>query len=293
MLRGPLAQRRAMLERAADGGLDHVFMADHVSFYGGLGMDGLINAATIGALHESLSVYIGVYLLALRHPLPVARQLSSLCASAPGRVVLGVGVGGEDRHEIEVCGVDPSTRGRRTSEALVVLRGLADGEPFSHTGEFFVVQDAIVRPAPDPPVPIVIGGRSSAAVRRAALHGDGWLGVWCSPRRFEQVAREIADQAQAAGRGPRSWRNGMQIWLGIGDDRDAARERLAQRMEAMYRVPFERFEKYSPYGSAQEIADALAPYVEAGCREFNLMPVAESSEAGIDAVAQIKQLLTP
>jgi hypothetical protein len=56
-------------------------------------------------------------------------------------------------------------------------------------------------------------------------------------------------------------------------------------------VPFERFEKYSPYGTPEAVAEALAPYRDAGCRLFNLMPVAASTETGIAAVAEIKRLL--
>jgi hypothetical protein len=63
------------------------------------------------------------------------------------------------------------------------------------------------------------------------------------------------------------------VWLGVGADRARARERLARGMEAMYRTPFERFERYSPYGTPAEVADFLAPYVEAGSRFFNLWPV--------------------
>src|SRR5499426_4817929 len=123
MVAGPLARRRELLERARRAGLDHVFVADHVSFHTGFGMDGLVRAASLAALEPELAVHVGVYLLALRHPVPVARQIATLCESAPGRLVLGVGVGGEDRHEVEVCGVDPATRGRRTDEALTVVRG--------------------------------------------------------------------------------------------------------------------------------------------------------------------------
>jgi len=62
-------------------------------------------------------------------------------------------------------------------------------------------------------------------------------------------------------------------------------------MQNFYQVPFERFEKYSPFGTAAEVAEYLAPYRDAGCRLFNIMPVAESEEAGIAAVAEIKQRL--
>lgn len=291
MLTGPLEQRRALLSRVADSGLDHVFVADHISFHTGMGMDGLIQVATVAALEPTLAVHVGVYLLALRHPAPVARQIATLCESAPGRLVLGVGVGGEDRHEIEICGIDPRTRGRRTNECLVVLRGLLSGAPFSHRGEFFELSDALIRPKPDPPVPIVIGGRSNAAVARTARLGDGWLGVWCSPARFAAVLQQIESEAQAAGRSDVAWRHGLQVWVGIDRERSRARERLAKRMEGMYRVPFERFEKYSPHGSADEIADALAPYVEAGCEDFNVMPVAASVEEGIEAIARVKERL--
>ncbi len=291
MLTGPLAGRRVLLERAATSGLDHVFVADHVSFHVGIGMDGLIQAATALALEERLRVVVGVYLLALRHPVPVARQIASLCESAPGRLTLGVGVGGEDRHEVEICGVDPRTRGRRTNESLAALRGLLSGEPTSFDGEFFRFEDAWIRPAPEPPVPLLVGGRSDAAVRRAARLGDGWLGVWCSARRFGAVVEELAAEAGRAGRDEPPRQHGLQVWTGFDADRDTARERLARAMQGFYQVPFERFERYSPYGTPAEVAGFLAPYVDAGCRLFNVMPVATSPEASIDAVAEVRERL--
>ena len=291
MLTGDHARRRALLGRAEDGGLDHVFMADHVSFHTGLGMDGLIQAAIAASLAPRLSVYVGVYLLALRHPTPVARQLASLAESAPGRLILGVGVGGEDRHEIEVCGVDPTSRGRRTDESLAVLRGLLSGEPTTFHGEFFDIDQALIVPAPDPAIPIVIGGRAEAALKRAARYGDGWLGIWSSAERYSATLEKIQALAAEVGRTDPPARNGIQLWIGIDADRARARERLAKVMTALYRIPYARFEKYSPYGTAAEVADFLAPYVAAGCREFNLMAVAEDTETGIDAVAEIRRRL--
>ncbi len=285
VLTGAHAQRRALLDRARAVALDHLFMADHVSFHTGAGMDGLIQATALTAMDPELTAYVGVYLLALRHPVPVARQIATLCESAPGRLVLGVGVGGEDRHEIEICGVDPRTRGRRTDESLVALRALLSGEAVSHECEFFAFEEAKILPAPTPPVPIVIGGRSDAAVRRAGRLGDGWLGVWCSSRRFADVIEQV--EAEGAEREV-AWRHGLQVWVGIDADRETARERLAKRMSGFYHVPYERFEKYSPYGAPAEIAEFLRPYAEAGCRDFNVMAVAASSEAAIDGVGEIR-----
>ena len=290
ILRAPHRERIRFIDSIVAGGIDHVFIADHVSFHVGTGMDGLVNAATLTALNPSLKVVVGVYLLALRHPVTVARQLATIAETAPGQLVFGVGVGGEDRNEIAMCGVDPRTRGRRTDESLHVLRQLLDGEPVTHSGEFFSFERAWIQPAPQPSIPILIGGRASAAMRRTALYGDGWLGIWCSPQRYAQALKEIADQAAEVGRAAPAY-NGIQLWIGIDDDAVHARARLAKGMERFYRIPFERFEKYSPYGTPAAIAEALARYRDAGCRVFNLMPVAPDPEMGIAAVAEIKRLL--
>lgn len=283
-------ERREHVARILDQGIDHVFMADHISFINGLGMDGLINAATLAAQDERLKVVVGVYLLALRHPLTVARQMATIAQSAPGQLILGVGVGGEDRNEIAMCGVDPATRGRRTDECLAVLNGVAGGEPFSFNGEFFQFERAIIKPAPEPAIPILVGGRVDASLERAARYGDGWLAVWVSPERFARATAQVDARAAELGR-PRPSRHGLQLWAGIDDDREVARARLAKAMENFYHVPFERFEKYSPYGTAAEVAEFLARYRDAGCELFNIMPIAATEAAGIDAVAEIRARL--
>jgi alkanesulfonate monooxygenase SsuD/methylene tetrahydromethanopterin reductase-like flavin-dependent oxidoreductase (luciferase family) len=290
LLAAPHARRAALIRQIVEHRIDHVFVADHVSFHVGAGMDGLIQAATLSALDPRLKVCVGVYLLALRHPVTVARQLATLAEAAPGQLILGVGVGGEDRNEIAMCGVDPRTRGRRTDESLSVVQELLEGKPLDHHGEFFEFERAWIRPAPAEPIPMVIGGRADAALERAARFGDGWLGVWSSARRFGEVVRHVDERALQLGRAAPAL-HGMQFWVGVDDDRHAARERLAQAMQDFYRVPYQRFEKYSPYGTPAEIAEFLVPYRDAGCRLFNIMPVAGSEEAGIAAVAEIARLL--
>src|SRR5216683_3415361 len=121
---------RAFLARVGEAGIDHVCCGDHVSF-AGAGFDGLVQATALAMLHPALPVYSGVYLLPLRHPVLVARQLSDIDQLAPGRLIFGVGIGGEDRHEVEMCGVDPTTRGRRMEESLAVLRELRTGAPMT------------------------------------------------------------------------------------------------------------------------------------------------------------------
>ena len=280
---------RDYLARIADTGIDHVCCGDHVSF-SGFGFDGLLTATGLAMLHPSLPVHTGVYLLPLRHPVLVARQLADIGHIAPGRLIFGVGIGGEDRHEVSICGVDPATRGQRMEESLSVLRQLMTGTPVTFHGEFFDVDKAVITPATQ--IPVLVGGRSDAAIRRAGRLGDGWLGIWNSARRFATAAAMAAEEAALAGRADRPDRHAMQFWCGLAESRESARSCLAPAMEAFYGIPFERFERYCPYGTPDDVAEFLGPYVEAGCGEFNLIPQTPNPDQAIDAVAAVRKLLS-
>jgi alkanesulfonate monooxygenase SsuD/methylene tetrahydromethanopterin reductase-like flavin-dependent oxidoreductase (luciferase family) len=288
---GDTGDAAAYLGRVHDAGIDHVCCGDHVSFFVGAGLDGLVQATALAMLHPTLPIMTGVYLLSLRHPVLVARQLSDLDQLAPGRLIFGVGIGGEDRHEVEICGVDPSTRGRRMEESLAALRPLLTGAPTTFHGEFFDFDDALVLPAPATPTPIIVGGRSDAAVRRAGRLGDGWLGIWNSPRRFAEVVDIAAAEASRVGRDDPPTRYAMQVWCGIADTKERARTHVAPAMEAFYQIPFERFEKYSPYGTPDDVAEFLAPFVDSGCTMFNLIPQADDRDAALAGAAAVKKLL--
>jgi alkanesulfonate monooxygenase SsuD/methylene tetrahydromethanopterin reductase-like flavin-dependent oxidoreductase (luciferase family) len=279
-----------LAERAVAAGIDHLTVGDHVSFADGHGADGLIQAAALLSAHPGLAVQTGVYLLALRHPAVVARQLATIGQLAPGRFTFGVGVGGDDPSELELCGINPRERGARTSEALRSVRLLLTGERVDFEGRFFELHGEI-RPAPRPPIPMLVGGRSDAALVRTAQLGEGWLALWISPRRFEEAVARIEAAAGQAGRGEVEWQHALQLWAGFGDSRAAARRRLRTTMEAAYSLPFERFDRYAPCGPPAAIAEALKPYLAAGCHRFNFVPEAVSLSAAIDAVAEVKALL--
>jgi alkanesulfonate monooxygenase SsuD/methylene tetrahydromethanopterin reductase-like flavin-dependent oxidoreductase (luciferase family) len=283
---------RAALGRVAAAGVDHLCVGDHISFFVGAGSDGLITASSLLATQAALPVYVGLYLLPLRHPVIVARQLATIAQLAPGRLTLGVGVGGEDRHEVEVCGVDPKTRGRRMDECLHILRLLADGTPVTFDGEFFALNDALVLPAPSPSVPLVVGGRSDAAVDRAARLGDGWLGIWVSPRRYGAVRDHIACRAIEIGRDPGRFEHALNVWCGFAPTHETARELVATQMQNFYQMPFEPFERYSPYGTPADVAEFLRPYIDAGCSTFNVIPCASDDDSAIAAVSELRTLLT-
>jgi alkanesulfonate monooxygenase SsuD/methylene tetrahydromethanopterin reductase-like flavin-dependent oxidoreductase (luciferase family) len=286
-----LARRRRLLGRMTDAGLDHVMIGDHVMFQGGLGNDGLTDAASALTANEELAVYLAVYLLVLRHPLLVARQLLTVAQLAPGRLSLGVGIAGDDRREVAACGVDPRTRGRRMDETLAVLRLLLAGEEVSFQGEFCTLEQAALRPVPEVPIPLIVGGRSDAALRRAGRLGDGWLGIWVSARRFADAVESVAAHAKDAGRPDPQWRHGMTFWCAFGTDRAQAKAQVAPVMEGFYHVPFGSFERYVPAGTPADVAEQVAPYVEAGCTTLNFIPFAGGDEAGIDAVAEVRQAL--
>jgi alkanesulfonate monooxygenase SsuD/methylene tetrahydromethanopterin reductase-like flavin-dependent oxidoreductase (luciferase family) len=283
--------RASLFDRIAGAGIDHVMVGDHVMFQGGAGNDGLADAASVVTATEQLDVYLAVYLMVLRHPLPVARQVLTVAQFAPGRLWLGLGIGGDDRREVIACGVDPATRGRRMDESLGIVRRLLAGETVSAEGEFFSLDDVRLRPVPEQPIPLIVGGRSDAALRRAGRLGDGWLGIWASAARCAEAVRSVEEHAAAAGRRDVAWKHGMTFWCGFGSSRAEARSRVAPAMEGLYRTSFERFERYVPCGSAEEVAAFAAPYLEAGCSTLNFIPVAGSDEAGIDAVAEVGKLL--
>ncbi|MCW2867876.1 MAG: hypothetical protein JWR20_2064 [Marmoricola sp.] len=281
--------RRALLDGVEAAGLDHVTLGDHVSFHGGTGFDGLIAATAVLSTHDRLQVLLGVYQLALRHPLVVARQLASLAQVAPGRLTLGVGVGGEDRSEVSNCGVDPSTRGRRMDESLGVLRRLATGEAVDHEGEFFRLEHAAVLPPPTPAVPLVIGGAGEPAVRRTAEVGDGWVGIFCTARRFAETRTQILDRAAELDRHP-DW-FGISVWCGLGEDARTARDRLGSEMQALYQLPPEKFGHLTAAGTPEQVADHLAPYVEAGATTVSIVPVAGDAAEGVAMAGQVRTLL--
>lgn len=271
-------------------GLDGLIAGDHVTFYG-YGNDGLITLTAAAAVTERIELKTAVYLLPLRHPVPVALQVAQLDQLSMGRFVLGIGVGGEDPHEFWSSGVDPSTRGARTNEAIEVLKRLWTEDGVTFAGRHFQLDDVTVYPKPFRPVPIFVGGRSDAALRRAGRLGDGYTGIWLTPERFREAAERIAEAALAAGRDPAEIELGMQYWTSVSDDRDEARALVSEGMESTYRMPFERFERYTPFGAPGEIAEYLAPFIEAGARHINLVPVQDSPEAAMEAAAKVREAL--
>ncbi|GGO72845.1 LLM class F420-dependent oxidoreductase [Nonomuraea cavernae] len=147
----------------------------------------------------------GVLVLPNHHPVVLAKRAATLDALSGGRLRLGVGMGWM-KEEIEACGTDFATRGRRADEQIRVMRALWSGESpdgVSHHGEFFGFDGAMTYPKPvRGAVPIHIGGHSVAAARRAGLLGDGFQPLGVAGEDLRRLLGEMRAAADQAGRDP-------------------------------------------------------------------------------------------
>jgi probable F420-dependent oxidoreductase len=128
----------------------------------------------LGAVTSTLRFTTFVLKLPVRDPVLTAKQATSTAVLTGGRLVLGVGVS-PWREDYEILGIDWAGRGRRMDEAVAILRGLAAGGYFEYHGTVFDLPPVKIAPVPPEPIPVLIGGHSDAALRRAARAGDGWM----------------------------------------------------------------------------------------------------------------------
>lgn len=260
--------------RAEELGFDGVWAGDHL-----LGpapvLDSLCALAAAAAVTTRVELGIGVLQLGLRQPAWAAKQLATIDALAPGRLRLGVGVGGEFPEEFTASGAGITTRGARLDEIMSVLPGLLRGETVSHDGPLAPVD---VRPGLRPAVsglpPVAVGGRSDAALARAARYGDQWMSMWTSPETMKRRAARLAELAAGCGRPAPGIT--LLITTCIQDDQAAARDYAATLIGRQYRMPFEKVEKWTAYGPAAGVAEMLAGYLDAGVTEFVFMPAGDA-----------------
>jgi probable F420-dependent oxidoreductase len=159
-------------------------------------LDPVVWLAHVAATTSRIRLGTGILVLPQRNPVVLAKQASSLDALSGGRLLLGIGAGHLEP-EMHAIGVRLSERGARTDECLDVLRALwTAAGPVSFHGRFtdFDGMEAHPRPVQTGGPPIVVGGRSPAAHRRAARRAQGWLGFRLAP---EQAAEQVAGLRRA------------------------------------------------------------------------------------------------
>src|ERR1051326_8677734 len=153
---------REFVELIDRSGFDSLWVGDHISFPLAI-LDPLLQLAQAAMVSRRLTLGTSVYLLPLRRPAPVAKQVATLDHLTEGRLIFGGDVGGEFPKEYAVCGVPLNVRGARLSEAIPILRKLWSGVPVSHAGGRYPAFDGVtMQPPPRQPggPRIWFGGRS-------------------------------------------------------------------------------------------------------------------------------------
>ncbi|MDJ0785319.1 MAG: TIGR03619 family F420-dependent LLM class oxidoreductase [Myxococcota bacterium] len=203
---------------AEEAGFHGLLLSDHVFFPGELrskypysedgtpGFDGTTpfpdpwtTIAAMSAVTERLHFGTLVYILPLRHPLEVAKSVGTVSLLSGGRVSLGIGAGWI-REEFDAMGVEFQTRGKRMNEMLEVLRKAWSGEMCEHRGTHFDLGSFQMSPAPPSPPPVLVGGLSDAALKRAAALGDGWIGTGQTPEEVGHYLGRLQALREECGR---------------------------------------------------------------------------------------------
>ena len=218
MMFAPADQFVALAHAAEDAGFDQVSLSDHVFYPSDLSSkypytpDGTPSFqpetpwpdvwVTIGAMSSvttRIRFVTHVYVLPARNPFVVAKAVATAAFLSGGRVDLGIGAGWM-REEFDAMEQPFDRRGKRMDEMIEVLRALWRGGAVEHHGEFYDFAPLTMSPPPPAPVPILVGGHSDAALRRAARVGDGWMGVYYDLDALEGYLAKLHEELDAAGR---------------------------------------------------------------------------------------------
>jgi alkanesulfonate monooxygenase SsuD/methylene tetrahydromethanopterin reductase-like flavin-dependent oxidoreductase (luciferase family) len=278
----------AAARRAEELGFDALWAGDHLLSHPPV-LDALCALSAAAAVTSRIELGISVLQLGLRQPAWAAKQLATVEALAPGRLRLGVGAGGEFPAEFLAAGVSRRTRGRRLDEMLRILPALLRGEHVDHPGPLAPVRVSGLRPAVSSPLPVSVGGRSDAALRRAAQYGDQWMGIWLGTETVRTCAGRLAALAAEHGRPVPSI--AMLVLVNVNHDAGAARREAAELIQAQYRMPLRTVERWTAYGPPQAVAAMLREYIGAGVSEFVLMPAAADALGQYERLSAIREMV--
>jgi probable F420-dependent oxidoreductase len=254
-------------------GYDSMWVGDHVAFTIAI-FDPLLQLAQAAVLSRRLVFGTDVFLLPLRHPTPIAKQVSTLDHLTEGRFIFGVGVGGEFPKEYEACGVPLNERGARLSESLTIMRKLWTGEPVSHAGKFFTFEGVRMQPPPRQPggPPIWCGGRADPALRRIGRMTDGWMSYVVTPDMYRQGLEKIATAASEAARTfDRGFGTAHLLFTRIDDTYEKALDAATISLSQRYAMDFRKAaQRYCALGTPQDVVETIFKFQQAGVRHLIL-----------------------
>ena len=263
----------ALVELIDRSGYDSLWVGDHISFPLPI-FDPLLQLAQAAVVSRRLQFGTSVFLLPLRHPTPVAKQVSTLDHLTEGRFIFGVGVGGEFPKEYEACGVPITERGARLSEGIDVLRKLWRGASVSHAGRFFRFDEITMQPPPRQSggPPIWCGGRSDAALRRVGRLTDGWMSYVVTPEMYAQGLVKIAAAAAKAGRRfERGFGTAHLLFARIDETYEKALDVATITLSRRYAMDFRKpAQRYCALGPPAAIAETIQRFYAAGVRHVIL-----------------------
>jgi alkanesulfonate monooxygenase SsuD/methylene tetrahydromethanopterin reductase-like flavin-dependent oxidoreductase (luciferase family) len=265
-------------------GFEALWVGDHLLFSAPI-LDATTAVAMLAALTERVRVGTNVLQLPLRRPVEVAKAYSSLSYLTGGRAILGVGVGGGFAPEWDAAGVERKTRGALCDEAIDALRWYWEGT--SRTGKYWHSPGVPMEPEPvGGRVPIWVGGRVDAAIRRAA-RCDGSLNMFVSPRRYQQIRERIAElRGDLDG-----FSVGLELMMCIDDDLDRARLRVRDALRRLHLDP-DQIEKYTVYGPPDRVAEQISEYESAGVDHVSVyLPTERWSESAWRLAAEVMPMV--
>lgn len=258
-----------VLERS---GIDSLWLSDRLSSPAPV-PEVMTTLAAVAARTTTLKFGPSVIVLPYRTPVVAAKEMATIDWLSRGRFFPAVGVGVELPREFEASGVPFNQRGRRTDEAIQVIRRLWTEDAVTFQGEFYKLDRVSVFPKPwqDPP-PIWIGGKSDAAVRRTARLGDGWIPSFVTPAEFRVGKERVQELAAGAGREVPEDHFGTLISYAVAPDRADALA-LAQPYIQRGRVDDATLAECTAFGPPDVLAAKIEEYVKGGASKFILRPL--------------------
>ena len=273
-----------------DGGIDAVWHCDRLIAPEPY-MEPLTFLAALAGATERLGLGMDVVVLPFRDPLVLARQCATIDVLSGGRLRPGFGVGPVGVPEWDATGRSTARRGAQTDEAIDLMRRLWAGGPVTYAGKSFHYRDAVIAPSPvQQPLPLWIGGRSDAAVRRIARVGSGWFSGLATPEEVAPVIRDIASACVAAGRSFPEANYGADFAFHIGSEDDPAVQEAVTTLA--------RFTPHAPtdliaVGSADAVAARIEAFHQVGVRTFALRPLAETDGGILKQTQQLLEEIVP
>lgn len=272
-------------------GLDGLWLGDHLVHPLPL-LESIVTLEHMATVTSRIQVGTSVMLLALRKPLVAAKQLATIASYHPGRLTLGVGVGGEHPIEFRAAGVALEERGARLDEAVQQVRALWRGERVTAAGPFGDLTGVSIAPTP-PPVPFLFGGHTPKALRRAARLGDGWVGFYKDVAGFAAAREGLSQQREELGLSDDPFPVGMVLPTLLGDRDDVARKRAAEFMRGASTKDFQSSpERFVLAGTPEHARQRIAEYHAQGCDHF-ILAVLDQGDAYMDQLAAVCDELLP